>query len=280
MKKRILIFGKGFIGQRLKEAFGWSLSEKKIFTYKHAEEEIEKFHPEIIINCIGYTGKSNVDGCEADFTATLSANTFVPIILAEAAIRNKIKLVHISSGCIYRFDYSKDRPLTEEHTPDFFDLYYSRTKIYAERSLSVLSSQKDILITRIRIPLDNKPHPKNILTKLINYKKAIDIPNSVTYLPDFINALGYLIKINARGIYNLVNTGSLRYPLLLDVYKKYVPEFKYEVIDYKQLHLIRTNLLLSARKLEKTNFTMRNINDVLEECVQGYLSFQENRLRR
>lgn len=271
MNRKILILGNGFIGQKLKEAFDCGLSTRKIFAYKHAEEEIKKFHPRIIINCIGSTGKSSVDDCEADIDAALSANTFVPLILAEAAVRNKIKLVHISSGCIYHFDHSKDHSLTEEDIPDFFDLYYSRTKIYAERALSVLASQKDILITRIRIPLDNKPHPKNILTKLINYKKAIDIPNSVTYIPDFINALDHLMKINARGIYNLVNRGGLRYPSLLNIYKKYVPEFKYKVIDYKQLNLIRTNLILSTEKLEKTKFDTRDINDVLEECVRGYL---------
>jgi len=212
-----------------------------------------------------------VDDCELDIDRALLANSSVPIILAEAALRRNIKLVHISSGCIFNFDYKKDKPIKEEQVPDFFALFYSRSKIYAERALEVLSKKYDILIVRIRIPLLDKPHPKNILDKLIRYKKVIDVENSVTYIPDFIKALKYLLKIDARGIYNLVNRGGLRYPKLMQVYRKYVPGFEYKVISLKQLSLARTNLVLSTAKLEKTGFKVRNINSVLEECVKNYL---------
>ena len=273
MADKILIFGKGFIGSRLHEGLKCEVSEARIRSFKDAEGEIKKHNPKIIINCIGHTGQKNVDDCELAKDKTLSANVFVTFILTEAAIRQGVKLIHIGSGCIYHFDYSKDRPIKEEKIPDFFDLFYSRTKIYTEMALEVLSNQYDILILRTRIPLDNRPHPKNLLTKLIKYKKIIDIPNSVIYFPDFIQALKHLIKIDAKGIYNVVNKGVLRYSELLDVYKKYVPSFKYEIVDYKGLKLIRTNLVLSTEKLEKSGFKIRNIKEVLEECVQGYLKY-------
>jgi dTDP-4-dehydrorhamnose reductase len=273
MDNKILVFGKGFIGNMVHEALDCPISEKIIKSFNDAQEEIKKHNPKIIINCIGQTGQKNVDDCELDKDATLSANAFVPIILAEAAIRNAVKLIHIGTGCIYHFDYSKSIPIDEEQIPDFFDLFYSRTKIYTDMALKVLSSQFDILILRPRIPLDKQPHPKNLLTKLISYKKIIDIPNSVIYLPDFIQALKHLIKINARGIYNVVNKGALRYSKLLDVYKKYVPSFEYEIIDYRNLKLTRTNLVLSTEKLEKSGFKIRGIEEVLEECVQAYLKY-------
>lgn len=273
MKQKILILGKGFIGQRLGEVWGCPPSARKIRTFEDAWEEVEKYNPEVIINCIGYTGKRNVDDCELDKDKTLLSNTFVPLILGEVALRKKIKLVHISSGCIYQFDYSQEEPIKEEKIPDFFHLFYSRSKIYAERALEVLSKEFDILIIRIRIPLDNRPHPKNLLSKLITYRKVIDIPNSVTYIPDFIKALQHLLKINARGVYNVVNKGEMRYPFLLDVYKRYVPDFNYEVIDYKDLNLVRTNLVLSTEKLEKTGFKVREIQEVVEECVKGFLGY-------
>jgi dTDP-4-dehydrorhamnose reductase len=272
MRHKTLILGKGFIGERIREAFDCDISEQKIYSFPDAQRLINKSRPMIIINCIGHTGR-NVDDCELDIDKTLMANTFVPIILAEAALRNKIKLVHISSGCIYTFNYKKDKPIPEEKIPDFFDLFYSRTKIYSERALEVLCSKFNILIVRPRIPLDNRPHPKNLLTKLVNYKKVIDMSNSVTYIPDFIRALQHLIKINAKGIYNVVNKGALDYSLLMEIYKKYVPEFEYEVIDFKKLGLVRTNLVLSTRKLERTGFKIRNINEVLEECIKGYLKY-------
>ncbi|MCX5704292.1 MAG: hypothetical protein NT066_07390, partial [Candidatus Omnitrophica bacterium] len=188
-------------------------------------------------------------------------------------LRNKIKFIHISSGCIYHYDYSKDKPIKEEKIPDFFDLYYSRTKIYTERALDTLSHRYGVLILRPRIPLDDRPHPRNILTKLINYKEVIDLPNSLTYIPDFIRALEHLIRVDARGIYNVVNKGALRYRELLDVYKEYVPDFKYKVIDFKKLNLVRTNLILSTGKLEKSGFKVKNIHEVLKECVENYLKY-------
>jgi len=272
MEKNILIFGKGFIGLKIYEEFGCDITDRRIYSIKDAEEEIKKFNPKIIINCIGHTG-INVDDCEKDIDKTLIANSFVPLILAELCIRKNIKLIHISSGCIYHFDYKKQKPIKEEYDPDFFELFYSRTKIYAEEALKILSKKYPILILRPRVPLDNRPHPRNLLTKLIRYKRVIDIPNSVTYLPDFIKAVKHLIKINAVGVFNVVNKGALRYPELLDVYKKYFPDFEYEKISFKELNLVRTNLILSTEKLKRTGFKLRDIHEVLEECVKNYVKY-------
>lgn len=270
MRKDILVLGKGFMGERVRQAFDCDISSVRINSLEAIERDIRERGPKVIINCIGHIG-NQVDDCELDKDKTLFANTFVPIVLAEVALRNNIKLVHISSGCIYEYDYEKDAPIEETKTPDFFSLYYSRTKIYAERSLDILSSKFNILITRIRIPLDTQPHHRNILTKIVAYKRVIDLPNSVTYIPDFIEALRHLIKIDARGIYNVACKGGLRYRDLLDVYRKYVPEFEYEIIDYKKLNLVRTNLILSTKRLEETGFKVRNIREVLEECVKEYI---------
>lgn len=272
MGDKILILGKGFIGKEIQRFFKCNISDKKIYSFKDAQAVIDRFKPKILINCIGHSGR-NVDDCEKDLDKTLIANSFIPIVLAEAALRNNIKLVHISTGCIYKFNYKKDKPIDEEKLPDFFALFYSRSKIYSERALEILSNKFNILIVRPRVPLDNKPHPKNLLNKIVNYKKVIDLPNSITYIPDFLKALKHLLKINAKGIYNLVNRGSLRYPELLEVYKKYVPDFKYKVINYKKLNLVRTNLILSVKKLEDTGFKMRDIHEVLEECVRDYLKY-------
>jgi 3,5-epimerase/4-reductase len=270
MKNKILILGKGFIGNRLQEELGCEISGTRIFSFGDAEKEIKRFNPEIVINCIGHVGR-NVDECELDIDKTLMANTFVPVMLAEAASRNNIKLVHTSSGCIFHYDYNKDLPIPEDKIPDFFELFYSRSKIYSELALDVLSKKYPILIIRIRVPLDNKPNPRNLLDKLIGYKRVIDLPNSVTYIPDFIRALEHLIEIQARGIYNVVNKGGLRFPELMEVYKKYVPDFKYEVIDFKKLNLARTNLVMATKKLEQSGFKVRDIHNVLDECVREYL---------
>ncbi|MCX5694539.1 MAG: sugar nucleotide-binding protein [Candidatus Omnitrophica bacterium] len=273
MNKKILILGKGFIGQRLQKEFSCQIDGSIINCFSDAQKLVKKYNPKIIINCIGTTGRRNVDDCELEKDATLLANSFIPVILAEVCLRSNIKLVHISSGCIFNYDYKKNKPIKENGQDYSFGLFYSRSKIYAERALEALVRDYNILIARIRIPLLNAKHPKNILDKLINYGKVIDIANSVTYVPDFIQAIKHLISIDARGIYNVVNQGGLRYPKLMKIYQKYVPEFKFEVVALKKLGLIRTNLILSTNKLKKSGFKVRNINSVLEECVKEYLKF-------
>lgn len=272
MAPKVLILGNGYISSRLRQELDAVVSENKIHSFADAESEIKKIKPGVIINCIGRIGR-NVDECEIDKDKALTANVFVPIILAEAALRNNIKLVHISSGCIYHYDYELQEPITEMEPPDFFELFYSRTKIYSERSLDILSQKFNILIPRIRVPLDDRPCPKNLIDKLVGYKKVIDLPNSVTYIPDFIRALKHLIEIDAKGIYNVVNRGGLKYPELLEVYKKYVPGFNYEIVSAQSLKLVRTNLILSTEKLESSGFKVRDIHEVLEECVKGYLKY-------
>jgi len=271
MNNKILILGKGFIGERLQKELKCKIDGSMINCFNDAEKLVKKYSPKIIINCIGITGRRNVDDCELEKDATLLANSFVPIILAEACLRSNIKLVHISSGCIFNYDYEKNKPIKESSQDYFFKLFYSRSKIYSERPLEALARDYNILIARIRIPLLNARHPKNVLDKLIRYKKVIDIANSVTYIPDFIRAIKHLIRIDARGAYNVVNKGGLRYPKLMGVYQKYVSSFKFKIVSVKSLGLERTNLILSVSKLEKTGFKVRNINSILEECVKEYL---------
>ena len=259
-----LIFGNGFIGSRLHGAIPSTMSTKRIHSIADAMAEIDRYQADVVINCIGFTGYTSVDDCEVDRPRTIYANTFIPIILNEATKRTGTKLVHISSGCIYNYTPGSP-PITEDLKPDFFDLYYSRTKIYAEGALD-----DSVLSLRLRIPLDNRPHPRNLLTKLLAFNKVIDIPNSITYIPDFIDALQHLLIIDAKGIFNLTNTGGLRYPDLLYTYNRY-KEHKFHTMTLDELGRVRTNIILSTEKLRNSGFTIRNINNVLDECVRGYL---------
>jgi dTDP-4-dehydrorhamnose reductase len=273
MSGKTVVLGKGYIAEKVLKNIDAANPDIHIAGLADTQDQILRLNPDTIINCIGYAGDNNVDDCEIKKDKTLTANVFVPLILAEIALRHGIKLIHISSGCIYHYDHLKDAPIDEDKIPDFFELYYSRTKIYSEQILKILSEKYPILIIRMRVPLDSEPHRRNILTKLIEYKKVIDLPNSVIYIPDFIKALNHLMKINATGIYNVVNRTPLRYPEILEVYKRYRPDFRYELIDFHTLNLTRTNAVLSTQKLENSGFKIRDIHEVLEECVQNYVRY-------
>jgi len=273
MPKNILILGKGYIGKRLQGELHCPITGQRIEQYSQIKALIEKHKPKIIINCIGHTGKNNVDGCEQNIDRTLLSNTYIPILLAEATKRHNIKLIHLSSGCIYNYTYGKSKPITEKIDPDYFTLFYSRSKIYSEYMLNKLSNFSDILMIRLRIPLDDRPHPRNLLNKLIKYRNVITLANSVTYIPDFIKAMKHLIKINAHGTFNITAKGALVYPDLLDEYQKYHPEFQYKTISLKQLKLERTNLILSTKKLEQSGYQPQHIKDVIPQCVKNFVSY-------
>lgn len=272
MKSPILVVGKGYLGERISRELNCPVSAAQLETLSDCIREVEVRRPKILINAIGHTGRNNVDDCEIDKDRTLTANAFAPVMLAEACLRRGVRFVHISSGCIFKYDFSAQKPISEERLPDYYDLFYSRSKVYAERCLDYLSRRYPFLTVRIRIPLDDRPHPKNILDKLIRFRKISDLPNSVTYIPDFIGALRHLLRIRASGLYNVVNKGGLLFSDLLETYRKYVPGFSYTTVPFDSLKLRRTNLLLSTRKLERSGFRVRRIRDVLDECVQKYLS--------
>jgi len=81
------------------------------------------------------------------------------------------------------------------------------------------------------------------------------------------------MRRNAKGIYNCTLKGGLRYIHLMKMYQKYQPNFKFKMIELKQLNLVRSNLILSTRKLEKTGFNVRRPKDILEECVRSYVKY-------
>ena len=105
----LLLGASGYIG----EAFAHALRERnQSFTpLSRNEVDYTKFDvllkflrekkPTFVINAAGYTGKPNVDACEAAKADTLAGNTLFPEMLAHACVVEKIPWGHVSSGCIF-----------------------------------------------------------------------------------------------------------------------------------------------------------------------------------
>lgn len=272
-KNTTLIIGNGYIAGILKSNLKINSCHKKINTLNDIDKILTETKVKCIINAAGYIGTTNTDKCNKQMEMTLRSNTFLPILLAEAAIKHNIKLIHISSGCIFDHDPLTEKPIDENKQPDYLELPYNRSKIYSEVALNILSKKHDILMLRIRVPLNDVPHKKNILTKLIKFKTIIDIPNSITYIPDLIRALKHLIKIDARGIYNINCKNGIKYNTILDEYTKYFTDFNYTIIDQKALKVKRTNIVLSTKKLEKSGFKINTNSEIIKKCVKNYIKY-------
>ncbi len=272
---KVLIIGKGYIGTRCAEV--WKeiaiLSDKKIYSADDALELLEETKPDVVLNAAGVRGKPNVDWCETHQYETVEGNIKLPINIAQACQEKGIYLLHIGSGCIF-YGSSPDPKGWKED--DFANpiAYYSKCKYAADLALESLPN---VGIARIRVPLDDRPYPGNIIDKLSHYPKVIDVENSITVIPDMIEVFYKLLEKKAEGIFHVTNPGAIKYRDLLSLYEKLVdPNHKNEWISEEQLvsegltvKLRSTNKLQSSN-LEKVGIKMRPIEVAVKVAMERY----------
>jgi dTDP-4-dehydrorhamnose reductase len=270
---KYLLFGNGFIGNKFSNYLPDSvIAEDRIVFLEDVTRQIGKYNPDVVINCIGKTGVPNVDWCETHKEETFFSNVTVPAYMAEVCEELGQYMVHMGSGCIYE----GDKRYAESSIPNFRRSFYSRTKLYSEQ---ILCHYNNILQIRIRMPVDDVPSPKNLITKLTSYQKVISIANSVTCIPDLMQAASALIKKRRTGVYNVVNPGAITHKQILEMYKDIVdPEFIIpEIISADELNNItvagRSNCTLGTVKLENEGISMAPADYAVAECLKRYRKF-------
>lgn len=159
--------------------------------------------PDLVINAAGYTGRT-VDDCQANKTECYQANVVLPRNLALICADLKLRMIHISSGCIF----DGDQNFTEEDEPNFISNFYQHCKYSAERD--VLDSGAQAWIYRIRMPFSYYSHPRNWLTKLCGYPQILDGLNSVTFLGSVSMRSFQLVEKAPPGIYHCCETTPIR----------------------------------------------------------------------
>jgi len=269
-----IVLGKGFLGQRISEFLGFQLSDFKVSDPKNLDLFLKSEKPQILINAIGKTGGPGaigIDWCETHKEETWFANVSVPAMLAKACKENQVYLVHLSSGCVYYGD-NQGKGYSEQDEPNFYGpQYYAITKIEAQKALS----EFPVLQLRIRMPIDDKPHPRNLIDKLKGYSKVIDIQNSMTTVPHMLDALKILIEKRATGIYNLTNPGTISAREIMQLYRDIVdPNHKFEIMTLGELDKAtvgkRSNCMLDTSKLKAEGIEMPEIHEAVRECLQSY----------
>jgi len=252
MKTKYLIIGNGYLGNKFLNYFPNSIMCKnKINTYQDAKTEILKYSPEWVLNCAGATGRPNVDWCEDHRQETFDSNVVLPLNLAKACKDLKVKMLHLGSGCVYYGD-NNGKGFSETDRSNFGGSFYSLTKALSEQLLL----DYDVLQLRLRMPIDAEMGPRNFITKIIHYKKIINVKNSMTFVDDLFSVAKVLMERNKTGVFNVTNPGAMSHTEILELYKKYKdPTFKYEVITVDELNKMtkaqRSNCILNTEKLEK-----------------------------
>jgi dTDP-4-dehydrorhamnose reductase len=311
----LLLGASGYIGQafaRELERRGWPfqpLSRKDVdYTrFNRLLEYLQVTQPELVINAAGYTGKPNVDACEAFRAETFDGNALLPQTIAHACATAGIPWGHVSSGCIYcgakvtidgRTRVEKDLTRPElrtlaEKSPEciqgFTELdepslsfrhppcsFYSGTKAIAEEAIAGIGQA---YIWRLRIPFDEFDGPRNYLGKLQRYAKAYDNVNSISHRGDYVRACLDLWKRRAAfGIYNIVNPGFVTTRQVIGLIKKILQPSRNFVFwaDDGEFYragarVWRSNCVLDASKLLATGVSIRPIHEALEDALRNWL---------
>jgi len=283
MKNKVSVLGSGFVSSHLnynKILDRLDLSEINI------ESLINKNKPDILINCIGKTGRPNIDSCENEKEITSATNTALPILLAKVCEKHSIKLIQINSGCIYfgespniiEYKDSDDKIIKKDlgwREDDFANpkSFYSKTKYACDLSIGDMGN---VAILRIRMPISEQKSERNLISKLKKYKQVIDIPNSMTYINDLVKFIDFVINKNLSGIYHVTNPEPMTAAQIMKEYKKYIKSHLFEIIDESELDKItkakRSNCILNTDRLKSTGFVMTPSEVAIQSCVKEYCS--------
>jgi dTDP-4-dehydrorhamnose reductase len=270
-RMRMLVFGaKGYMGGQFLAKFPGAIPcDADIGDRAAVIDALEKNTPDIVLNAAGKTGRPNVDWCEDHKEETLHSNVLGPIILLEECLSRNILLVHVSSGCIYSGD-NGGGGFTEEDAPNFAGSFYSRTKTWSDQ----IMRDFPVLNLRIRMPFDGTGSPRSLITKISKYPKVLDSDNSITYVPDFLDATEKLITKRKTGTFNIVNEGAISPFRIMQLYKDIVdPAHTFEKLSEDKLGTVtkagRSNCILSTAKLKGEGIALRPVEDAVREALQS-----------
>lgn len=247
--------------------------------------ELDRVKPEVVVNTAGKTGGPtvspsgqpgrNIDWCEEHKGETLTSNVVGPAELVKVCKERNIKLVHLSSGCIFQGRGHLASGFREDDAvapPSF----YSWTKYWADQYL-MQAWPEGVLILRLRMPTDSEPSPRNLITKLAGYPKIIDVENSLTVIPDLLMATKQLIAQGAVGIYHVTNPGSVTHREIMRLYRELVdPKHTFELISEAELYTLglastgRSNCILNVDKLLRAGVHIPPIGERLPEVMREY----------
>ncbi len=267
---KIMIFGsKGYIGGHLRMRYPEAICPTTdIADAVGVASLLDEHHPDIVINAAGKTGRPNVDWCEDHKQETIHSNVLGPLVLLDACAKKNIYWVHLGSGCIYQGD-KNGAGFTEEDPPNFFGSFYSRTKAWSDQMLS----EFPLLNLRLRMPFDASNEPRNLINKLVRYTRVLDVKNSLTFIPDFLDVLDQLITKKTTGTFNVVNPGSISPYEMMEQYKKIVdPSHAFEHLTLDHLSDVtkagRSNCILSTEKLKSQGILLSSVQDRVKEALE------------
>jgi len=207
---------------------------------------------------------------------SLTTNITVPAILATTASKHNIRIIHISSGCIFygsspNISNGADLGWKEE---DFANpkSFYSKTKYSCDL---VIGSLKNVASLRIRMPVSSIKSPRNLINKLLNYSSVLDVKNSMTFMPDLVNVVDHFVNNDLNGIWHVTNPDPLSPADVMKEYQKYNLNHQFKCIDENELSKLtvatRSNCYLNTDKLNSIGVSLTPSHEALKNIMKEYI---------
>ncbi len=268
---RILILGaSGRLGSRLFHTLEHSHSVSGTFNLNRGETTnlshwdgdtkvlfkiIEKFTPEVIINCIGF---SKVDQCEILPEKAFRLNASIPHKISKVCRKLGIKFIQISTDHFIGDSYL---PLTEEMSVVCPNIY-SETKFLGESYVRLVN--KNSIVIRANFFHFNKNTDDSYINKCLNNTVAdsevngfanIDFtPVSTVFLR---NAIIHLIECNFSGLINISSNESMsKFDFLKNVLR--IAQIKNTVVNPKKYEE-KDLLAIRPKNMKLANTKYRNL---------------------
>lgn len=271
---KALVFGSGFLGQKIARFLPHAeLSWADITDLGQVAHALDTVKPDVVVNAAGKTGRPNVDWCEAHPFATWRSNVLGPMELADACHRRHLYLLHLASGCIFYGPSPSPGGWLEGDVANP-SATYSKSKYAADL---YLAGRPGVGIARLRMPIDDEPGPRNLITKLVHYPRVVDVANSVTIVLDLLQVVAGLLARRAEGVFHAVNPGVMRHAELLESYRRWVrPDHLVDLLPEEELVSsglavkARSNCVLQSPRLDALGLTMRPVHAALEGVMRAY----------
>jgi len=278
--QRFLVYGRtGWIGGklgRLLEERGahWAWGAARMEDRAAVLADLQREQPTHVLLAAGVTGRPNVDWCEDHQAETIRANVLGVVTVVDVCAQAGVHVTYFGTGCI--FTYDDKHPLgsgvgfKDDDPPNFTGSFYSKTKAMCE---DLLRSYPNVLTLRVRMPVDEDlTCPRNFVTKITKYPKVVDIPNSLTVLPELLPLSLDLASRNAVGSLNLTNPGTLSHNQVLALYRDHVdPHFTWvnftEEEQAQVLKAPRSNNHLDTARLTALFPHVRHVRESLLHYV-------------
>jgi len=281
--EKYLIYGAktGWIGSYIvriceEKGLDYAIGECRIEDRNFVEEELDRVKPTHVLMAAGLTGRPTVDWCEDHKQETIRVNVIGVLSIVDSCYKRGIHITNFATGCIFKYDETHTiggSGFTECDTPNFGGSFYSHTKAMVE---NLLQNYDNCLVLRIRMPISADLLHRNFVTKILNYAKVVDIPNSMTVLDDLIPIAIEAAQRKLTGILNLCNPGAISHNEILAMYRDYIdPRFKWTNFTEDECNAIlkaqRSNNTLDHAKLISL---FPQVPEIHEACKRAFIKMK------